>query len=84
MNEIISKLLLTLVFSNITSLMEVLKIFWLEEQSLIKYCVIRYLILLKIRNMMVVKRVLFQWFINFLIKRPLLVVLKMRVFKTKN
>ena len=36
-----------------------------------KYCVITYLILLKIRNMMDIKGVLLQWFIIFLIKKIL-------------
>ena len=44
-----------------TWLMEILKI-ELEEQLLIKYCVIKHLILLKIL-------VLDQWSINFLIKK---------------
>ena len=33
-----------------------------------KYCVIKHLILLKIQNMMNIKDVLLQWYINFLIK----------------
>ena len=49
-------------------LMEILKIL-LEEQFLIKYCVIKHLILLKIKNMMDIKGVLRQWFLNFLIKQ---------------
>ena len=52
---------------NMTWLMENLKI-KLEEQLLIKYCVIKHLVLLKIQNMMDIKRVLLQWFINFLTK----------------
>ena len=51
-----------------TWLMEILKIY-LEEQLPIKYCVIKHLILLKIRNIMDIKRVLLQWFIIFLIKK---------------
>ena len=42
------------------------------KQLLINYCVIRHLILLKILNMMDIKEVLLQWFINVLIKRLLL------------
>ena len=53
---------------------------------------ILHLILLKIRSMVDIEGVLLQWFINFLIKRLLLrvqlnllvVVLKMRIFQTKN
>ena len=64
--------------------MEILKIY-LKEQLLIKYYVIKHLILLKIQNMMDIKEVLLQWFKNFLIKSPLLVmVLKMKICQTKN
>ena len=48
--------------------MEILMI-QLEEQLLIKYCVIKHLILLKIQNEMDIKEVLLQWFIHFLIKK---------------
>ena len=41
----------------------------LEEQLLLKYCVIKHLILLKIQNEMDIKEVLLQWLINFLIKK---------------
>ena len=51
-----------------TWLMEILKI-KLKEYFLIKYCVIKHLILLKIQNMMVVEGVLLQWFINFFDKK---------------
>ena len=51
-----------------TWLIEILKI-WLEEQLLIKYCVIKHLILLRIQNMMNIKEILLQWSINFLIKK---------------
>ena len=54
------------------------------SQLLIKYCVIKHSILLKILNMMDIKKVLLQWFINLLIKRSLVAVLKMRIFQTKN
>ena len=39
-----------------------------HEQPLSKYCLIKHLILLKIRNMMDIKEVLLQWLIHFLIK----------------
>ena len=44
--------------------MEILEIY-LEEQLLITYCVIKYLISLKIQNMTVIKKVLVQWCIIF-------------------
>ena len=53
---------------NRTWLMEILMI-QLEEQLLLKYCVIKHLILLKIQNEMDIKEVLLQWFIHFLIKK---------------
>ena len=53
---------------NRTWLMEILMI-QLEEQLLLKYCVIKHLILLKIQNEMDIKEVLLQWLINFLIKK---------------
>ena len=40
--------------------------------------------LLKIQNMMDIKEVLLQWSINFLIKKLLATVLKMRIFQTKS
>ena len=65
-------------------LMEILKIY-LEEQLVIKYYVIKCLILLKANNMMDINVDLFQWFINFLIKSLLLVVvLKVNLCQTKN
>ena len=39
---------------------------------------LKYLILLKIQNMMHVKGVLLQWFINFLVKKLLVVLKNMR------
>ena len=53
-----------------------------EEQLLIKYCVIRHLILPKISNMTDINADLLQWSIHFLIKKLLVVVLKMRIFQT--
>ena len=47
--------------------MEILRTY-VEQQLLVKYWVIKYLVLLKIQNMMDIKQVLLQWFINFLIK----------------
>ena len=48
-----------------TWFMEILKMY-LEEQLLIKHCVIKYLILLKTQNMMDVKGFSLQWLIGFL------------------
>ena len=53
-----------------TELLEILKIY-LEEQLLIKYCVIKHFTLLKIQNIMDIKGVLLQWYITFLIKNCL-------------
>ena len=61
--------------------MENLKI-ELEEKILVKYCVVKHIILLKVLNTIDIKEILFQWFISFLIKRLWEVLLKM--FKTKN
>ena len=44
----------------------------------------KHLVLLKTQNMMDIKEVLLLWFINFSIKKPLLVVLKMKLNKTNN
>ena len=46
-----------------TCFMEILKIL-LEEKILIKYCMIKHLILLKIQNMIDIKGFWYQWFIN--------------------
>ena len=59
---------------NMISSMEILGIF-LEEQLLINYYVIMHLTLLKIQNMMGIKEVLLQWFISFLIKSLLVLIL---------
>ena len=48
---------------------------YIEEQFVIKYYVIKDLILLKIRNKMNIIVVLFQWFTHFLIKSLLVVLL---------
>ena len=57
----------------------------LEEQLLIKYYLIKHLILLKIQNMMYINADLLQQFIDFLIKKTLLVVvLQMRIFLISN
>ena len=48
-----------------TLFLEILKIYQ-EKEFLIKYYVIKHLILLKIQNMMGINEVLFQWFIHFL------------------
>ena len=55
-----------------------------RNQLLIKYCVIKHSILLKILNMMDINADLIQWSTKFLIKKLLVVVLKMRIFQTKN
>ena len=48
-------------------LMEILNIE--IEERLIKYCVIKYLMFLKIRNTPDTKRVLLQWFIYFFLSK---------------
>ena len=50
-----------------TWLMEILK-YQLEEQLLIKHCMIKHLIMLKILNMIDINADLLQWSINFLLK----------------
>ena len=65
-----------------TWLMEILEI-QLEEQFP-KYCVIKNLVFLKIRNMMDIKEVLCQWFTNSLIKSSSSGIKKMRIFQTKS
>ena len=47
--------------------------------SLIKYYVLKHLMLLKIRNMMGVKAVSLSWFIIFLIKSLQMMLLKARL-----
>ena len=42
----------------------------LEEQLLIRYYMMKHLILLKVENRMDINMELLQWFIIFLIKRP--------------
>ena len=64
-------------------LMEVLRV-CLEEQLLIKYYLIKDLILLKIQNLMDIKKVLLQCFINFLIKVLLVAVLKVKLSQNSN
>ena len=56
----------------------------LEEQVLIRYCVIKHLILLKIQNMMDINIDLLQYFITFLTKKLLIKILKMKIFLIKN
>ena len=67
--------------------MEILNIHH-KEQLQIKYYVKKYLLLLKIQNMMNIKEVLFIWFMIVLKKRPKLVVLnlllKMKLNKINN
>ena len=65
-----------------TWLMEILKI-EVEGQILIKYCVVKHLIFLKLRNMMDININFLQCSMNILIKKILLVlVLKIRIFQT--
>ena len=49
----------------------------IEKQLMIKYYLIKHLILLKIRNMMGINVDLFPWFRNILIKRLMVEQLKM-------
>ena len=49
-----------------------------------KYYVIKHLILLKIQNMMDIKGFFFQLFIDFLIKRQEVELMKMKICQTKN
>ena len=42
------------------------------------------LILLKIQNAIVIKKVILQWFINFLIRILLVVMLKVKLWQTKS
>ena len=55
-----------------------------EEQLLIKYYVIKHLILQKIRSFRDISVDLLQWFINFLRKNLLVEKLKMKLFLIKN
>ena len=63
--------------------MEILKIS-LEEQFLMKYCMIKHLTLLKFRNMIDINVALLQWSIIFLIKLLLVEQLKRKICQTKN
>ena len=66
-----------------TWLMEILNTY-LEEQLLIKYYVIKHLILLKIQNMININVYLLHWFTKFLIRKLQAVILKIRIGQTKN
>ena len=59
-------------------LMEILRIY-LKEHLLINNCVIRYLVLLRIRNMMDIKQVSLQMYVNFLIKSLQVIGLKVKL-----
>ena len=59
---------------NMTWLMEIC----LDKQLMIKYYVIKHLILLKILDMIDIKEAYLHWFISFLIKRVRVVLLKMK------
>ena len=67
---------------SITWLMGILRIS-LEEQLLIKYYVLKHLVLLKIPNMMNISVDLFQWFINSLMKSLLMLIPHMMLLCTK-
>ena len=56
----------------------------LEEQLLIKYCVLKHLVLLKTPNMMDINMDLLQWFINSLIKDLLMVIPYVMLLCTTN
>ena len=62
-------------FFNMIWVMEILKI-KIEEHLLIKCYVIKNLILLRIQNVMDINVDFLQWFINFVIKKLLVVLLK--------
>ena len=66
-----------------TWLMDILKI-ELEEQFLLKYFVMKHLILPKIQNMMDIRGVLLRFLINLLIKKFLVVLLKLKICQTEN
>ena len=61
--------------------MEILKIYQ-KEQLEIKFYKIKNLILLNILNVMDIKEVFLLWFINFLIKKAKVVVLRMKLNKS--
>ena len=54
-----------------------------KEQCFIKYCMIKHLMLLKLQNMMDIKEVLLQWFINLLINKLLVQQLNIKLFQKK-
>ena len=62
--------------------MEILNIY-LEEQLLIKWYVTKHLILLEIQNMSDIKGVFLGWFINYLMKRLQVVLLKGKIVPNK-
>ena len=68
---------------NIIWLMEIVNV-EIEEQFLIKYYMIKHLILLKIENIMDINVDFLQWFINFLIEKLQVEQLKMKLFLIKN
>ena len=57
---------------------------YIEEQLLIKYCMINHLILLKILNMMDINVEGFQWLMNFLIKKFVVKQLKIKISQKKS
>ena len=58
---------------SMTRLMEIFKTYL--KQPLVAYCIIKNLLLLKIQNMMKINIDLLQWFIHFLLKGLLMVLL---------
>ena len=58
---------------SMTRLMEIFKTYL--KQPLVAYCIIKNLLLLKIQNMMNINIDLLQWFIHFLLKGLLMVLL---------
>ena len=76
------KLYLNFVF-DMEWLMLILKIS-LDKQLLIKYCVIKHLLLLKIQNMMHIKEIFLHCSIKFFDKKLLAVVLKVKIFVIMN
>ena len=55
-----------------------------KEELLISYYVTKHLILLKMQNMVDIKEVLFQWFINFSIRSLQVVDLKVKLCQIEN
>ena len=76
-HEIFIKTIWTKLAFSMARLIEIFKTY-LKEQPLLEYCIIKNLLLLKIQNMMNVNIELLQWFIHFLLKGLLMVLLHVR------